>query len=141
MDLGERWKYTIFSDEKKFNLDGPDGYAYYWHAVGSSSPVLAHRAFGGGSIMVWACFDFFGKSELAFLEGGIDGIKYQSVLNNHLLPFLALRDNGLSLFQQDNARPHIAKSNMTWLEANGIECMEWPAYFPDLNPIENLWGI
>ena len=28
-----------------------------------------------------------------------------------------------------------------WLEAERIEVMDWAAYSPDLNPIENLWGI
>ncbi|KAI5151780.1 hypothetical protein ENBRE01_2380 [Enteropsectra breve] len=31
MDLAESWKNVIFSDEKKFNLDRPDGYSYFWH--------------------------------------------------------------------------------------------------------------
>ena len=24
---------------------------------------------------------------------------------------------------------------------NKIKCIEWPNYSPDLNPIENLWGL
>lgn len=68
MDLGERWKHVIFSDEKKFNLDGPDGYTCYWHSPYCKAPVLSKRAFGGGGIMAWACFDYFGRSKLVFLK-------------------------------------------------------------------------
>ncbi|GFW70971.1 transposable element Tcb1 transposase [Trichonephila clavipes] len=38
----------------------------------------------------------------------------------------------------DNTRPHRADIVDDYLESERIARMEWPAYSPDLNPIENL---
>ncbi len=42
------------------------------------------------------------------------------------------------IFQQDLAPAHTAKS---WLNEHGVGELDWPANSPDLNPIENVWGI
>ncbi|GFV78967.1 hypothetical protein TNCV_4347261 [Trichonephila clavipes] len=39
----------------------------------------------------------------------------------------------------DNARPLGADIVNDYLEGENIACMAWPAYSPDLNPIESLW--
>ncbi|GMF35617.1 unnamed protein product [Phytophthora lilii] len=64
------WRRIVFSDEKKFNLDGPDGYQYYWHDVQNDQEVFSKRASGGGSVMVWAGMNHYRKTEIAFLEEG-----------------------------------------------------------------------
>ncbi len=45
------------------------------------------------------------------------------------------------IFQQDLAPAHSAKATSTWFKDHGIPVLNWPANSPDLNPMENLWGI
>ncbi|ROI69463.1 Transposable element Tcb1 transposase [Anabarilius grahami] len=40
--------------------------------------------------------------------------------------------------QHDNARPHVARICTQLLEAENIPVLAWPAYSPDMSPIEHV---
>jgi hypothetical protein len=141
MDWGDKWKAVIFSDEKKFNLDGPDGFSYYFHDLRKSEVPLSRRVQGGGSVMVWGGFGWNGTWNLEFISGRMTAASYTTMLLKKIDSEQRPPRTDDWFFQQDNAPIHVARSTLGALQDRGILLIDWPAYSPDMNPIENLWGI
>ena len=141
VDLGENWNRVIFSDEKKFNLDGPDGIRRFWCEPGMPRKSFYRRHSAAGSVMVWGAFSSFGKSNIVILDGRLSSTKYIEILRDNLLPLMDHYPRHTMLYQQDNCPVHTAKATKQWLFSENIKCMDWPSLSPDLNPMENMWAV
>jgi transposase len=140
-DWDIEWNRVVFSDEKKFNLDGPDGNEKYYHDVRKKEMDVTSRQAGGGSVMFWAGFGRNGKTPIVAINGKQNALKYQETLRLNLLPCIADLATNPPIFQQDRATIHTANSTVQWLRNNNVRTINWPSKGADLNPIENLWGI
>ncbi|KAK3548543.1 hypothetical protein QTP70_013390 [Hemibagrus guttatus] len=72
------------------------------------------------------------------MDPGFDQWKRATILRK--VPASLFEDADF-IFQQDLAPAHTAKSTKSWLNDHGVGVLDWPANSPDLNPVENLWGI
>ena len=65
----QEWSKVMFSDDKKFNLDDPDGFAYYWRDIRRDERYFSKRQCGDGGVMVWAAITPRATSPLVRVQG------------------------------------------------------------------------
>ena len=134
------WRKVIWSDERRFNLDGPDGFAYHWADTRIPERMFSRRQSGGGGVMIWGAFSYHGVGHIAVVNGRMNSDLCVEVLSDHLLPLIDEHFPTGHIFQQDNAPAHTANATRAFLADTNVDLLPWPSRSPDLNPIENLWG-
>jgi len=92
----------------------------------------------GRSVMVWACFFYYGVGPIHWIKAIMDQRGYHGYHGYHLLPFAECEMPLVWVFQQDNDPKNTSKKAKKRFGDNPVKAMEWPPQSPDLNPIENL---
>lgn len=137
IDIGTNFRKVIFSDEKKFKLDGPDNH-YSWCNTNEKS-TRTKRQCGGGGVMMFGAISADGCIYLEHIPGNLNSAKYKDILSN-VSAKMDFVGNGF-IFQQDNCSVHTSKSVKEFITEKDITTIKWPARSPDLNIMENVWQM
>ena len=74
-------------------------------------------------MMKWGGISHNGKTQLVAVNGNLDAQKFRDdILTSVVLPFMKA-GNGVTILQQDNARPHTAVALPQLLTANNVNVM------------------
>ncbi|GFU24404.1 transposable element Tcb1 transposase [Trichonephila clavipes] len=137
----QQWSCLLLSDESRFSLQSDSRQTLIWRAPGTryhqENTIERHRF----EWLVWGGIILGSRTDLHVQSVTMAGhIYWDVILEQHVRLFRGAMGSEF-LFMVDNVRPHRANIVDECLQSEDITRMDWPAYLPDLNPIEHVWDM
>lgn len=139
--MDDHLRKLVFSHKKKFKIDGSDSFKYFRYDLWKKQRSIVSCQSGDGSVTIWACSSYYGKSRVAFLNSRQNSMAYCNTLQNYLLEFGALNHGNICLFQQHNSPIHFYAPTRQWFSDYSIDIISWLARYPDPNIAESNWDV
>jgi len=134
------WNRIMATDETVFRLNNVK--YYFWQRRGERKVCRTIRY--TIKVNAWCCLSAVGFGRIVlFKENLTSTFLCNNIYRNGLLP-TAREHFGRAkewLLLEDNDPKHRSKFSVKWKQDHHIKTLPWPSLSPDVNPVENLWGV
>lgn len=132
------WTKAWFADEKIWCIDGPSHRPEVWQDDRGPPAEIPGKGTRNTAVWVFGAISMCGLSKLIVVKPHFNSAGYCKTVEQAILH--SKRSRTYVLYH-DRYPAHTSRQTQTWMAQHNLQTVVLPPKSPDLNPIENVWGI